>query len=217
MLAQAESLWPRISLVIVTAALGDGIPLSSGKQAHSFRAYLLRCHILPQVIAMPFHEVLVVGEFEYGRTYQYVPEPSIERSSIHDGLRKRQTGCAAASGDWIMVMNDDHLLAPDFLEQARTQMAVADVISPSRWTRMRGAPEQLNDGFGGSPWADRYVCGHGALYSREVLNQCPWDRVPKVFTLDVAHTQQIRDAGFSVNYHPQAQLWDVEFGAQPWR
>ena len=200
--------------VVVTAALADPgqTPLSSGKQPHGLRAYLLRCHLLPRLREMGFAEILVVGEFEPGDGYTWLNVPSVERSSIHDSIRKRHAGCLRASAPFMLVMNDDHLLERDLLRRAEKYVTDqgADVVSPSRWTRLRGPRERLNAGDGA------YVCGHAALYRREVLERCPWDAVPKIFSFDVAHSQQMRDAGFCLCYPDDVQIEDIEMGATPW-
>lgn len=214
---------PTISLVITTCALLDGeVPLSSGKQPHAFRAYLLRNFLLPQAIASGvFREIFVVGEFEAGPSYTHLDVPSVERSSIHDSLRKRQAGTDAATGDWIVVQNDDHLWDAHAFTNARPWMLdnVADVISPARWTRLRGvAGERLNGGEPGNPWSGAgHVCGHGAIYKANVLRACPWSALPKIFSYDVAHSEAIRNAGYHIVWADNVKVWDVEEGATPWK
>ena len=212
-----------LSLIITTCALLDGdVPLSSGKQPHAFRAYLLRCFILPQAIASKaFDEIFVVGEFEPGPGYTYLPVPSVERSSIHDSLRKRQAGTDAATGDWLVVQNDDHMLDPQALVHARPWMddKVADVISPARWTRLRGVVgERLNGGEPGGRWSGAgHINGHGALYRAAVLRTCPWSALPKVFVYDVAHSDAIRNEGFHIVWAENVCIWDIEHMAEPWK
>lgn len=204
------------SLVITTAALADPTvtPLSSGKQPHSFRAYLLRCFILPRAMEIGFHEIFVVGEFEHGDGYTWLDVPSQERNSIHDSLRKRQAGCDAATGDWVVVANDDHLFDLNFWDncQKYIRYTAADVIAPSRWTRLRGKRERLNSGA-----ADGYICGHAAVYHHRVLADCRWDALPTVFTYDKAHTEAITAAGFRIVFADDVQIEDIEYGATPWR
>lgn len=205
------------SLVITTAALADPTltPLSSGRQPHRFREYLLKCHILPQAAAMlDIQEVLVVGDFEDGEGYRYIPVPSVERSSIFDSLRKRQIGCAEAKGNWIIVQNDDHLLDPDFVSRMWKYVAAdTGVVSPARRTRLRRtAGEALNSGS-----RDGYINGHTAAYRRDVLQRCPWDNCPRIFSYDVAHTHMIRDAGFDIVFPADVITWDCEYLAEPWR
>lgn len=212
-----------ISLVIVTAALADAAttPLSSGKQAHGDRAYLLRNVILPQAIASgEFAEILVVGEFEAGEGYRWLDVPSVEHSSIHDGLRKRHLGTLAATGDWIAIQNDDHVFDPQAMARARNYMSytLSDVVSPARWTRLRHADgERLNGGEPGGRWAGAgHINGHGCVFRRAVLDECPWDTLPKVFSYDMAMTKRITDAGFHVVWAEDVRLWDIEQGATPW-
>ena len=203
-----------ISLVVTTCCLADhaATVFSSGRQPHDFRAYLLRCHLIPQALANPdITEVIIVGEFESGAGYRYVEVPSVEKNSIHDSLRKRQAGCDTATGRWIIVQNDDHLLDPTFT-RSFYKHAYADVVSPARWTRLRGAPEHLNDGSG-----QKYINGHTAVYNREVLLRCPWSALPKIFSYDVVHSQMIREAGFDILWPDDVITWDCELGATPWK
>lgn len=203
-----------ISLIVTTCALAPhaATTLSSGRQPHDFRAYLLRCHLIPQALANPdISEVIVVGEFEEGDGYRYLSVPSVEQNSIHDSLRKRQAGCEAATGRWIIVQNDDHLLDPMFTRNFYKH-AYADVVSPARWTRLRGRPERLNDGS-----QDRYINGHTAIYSREALQRCPWESLPRVFSYDIEHTRLLRQACFDVLWADDCITWDCELGATPWQ
>ena len=205
-----------ISLVIPTCALGNAAltPLSSGKQAHAFRAYLLRCFTLPQALANPLiAEVIIVGEFETGANYRYLEVPSVTHDNVRDALHKRDVGCRAATGDWIMMLADDHVLDSSAISRTQKYTQIGDVVSLNRRTRMRHADgETLNSGM-----RDGYINGHAALYRRDVLEHCPWSAVERRFTFDVLHTEQVKHAGFHVVYAPDAYAEDVEYGAMPWR
>lgn len=202
-----------LSVVIPTVALGTTTRLSSGKQAYSQRAYLLRCFLLPALRADPLvNEIVVVGEFEPGAGYTYVPCPNVRFDNVHDALAQRQAGFAATTGEWVAYIADDHMVTPNTFARARSYMAIGDVVSLNRRTRMRnGAGEDLNCGA-----ADGYYNGHGCVFRRDVLEACPWSAVPRIFSYDVAHSAQIKAAGFHLVYAPDAYVEDVEAGAQPW-
>lgn len=210
---------PTLSIVIVTAALAEDIPQSSGKQAHAFRAYLLRNFLLPQLCDSLFvSEIIVVGEFEDGDGYTYIHVPSVERSSIHDGIRKRHIGTQAATGEWICVMNDDHWFASDAFTWLWPLLSHADVVSPARWTRLRGKDERLNGGEPGGAWSGPgHINGHCTFFKREALAACPWDALPRVFTFDVAQTERLREQGFHIEWAENVRVYDIEHGSEPWR
>ena len=208
---------PSLSLVIPTAALTDQ---TARGLSYAFRAYLLRNFVLPQAIASgAFREILVVGEFEAGTGYTYLPCSSVERSNVSDAIRKRHIGTRAATGDWICVLNDDHIFDPQFFTRFAVHAAVADVVSPARWTRLRHADgEQLNGGEPGGRWSGAgHLNGHCCVFKRAVLECCPWHALPWTFTYDVVQTERIREAGFHIVWSPDVIVWDVEHGATPWR
>jgi hypothetical protein len=201
------------SAIIITCATAPhaATALSSGRQPHDFRAYLLRCHILPAYLANPeINEVIVVGEFEEGDGYRYIHVDSVERNSVHDALRKRQVGTDNARGDWLIVQNDDHIL--DLRAHHVLDTYDADVISPARWTRLRGPVERLN---GGENYG--YAMGHCSLYRREALDAVQWEDLERAFTFDVEHSQRLLRAGFRIRHPQDLRAYDIEYGAQPWR
>jgi len=207
---------------------------SSGKMFYGYRSYALKNFILPQYISDPYiDEVIVVGDFEEGEGYQYVPCPSV-KFNWSDCIAQRHEGFLASSGDIVIFQHDDHVFgigAKGFLfEDGRYLLDnIHDVWSPARYTRLRKVEgERLNAGeptvecwdhtcdpprYDGN---DGYIDGHGAIYRREVIEACPWNEVPKQFTMDVLHTAQIREKGFKIVWTEDIKIWDVEFGARPW-
>ena len=207
---------------------------------YEMRAYALRNFVLPAAIADPdVDEVIVAGEWEEGEGYTYVPAPSIHFSS-DDALHQRQAAFKAAKGDWLVFQHDDHVLENNYGPQGSDfgdlmikyewdwPHAKGDVIIPQRWTRLRnvagerlpnGEPQELShypesrtvDYFPG------YISGHCTIYRREVLEACPWSAVPVRRTWDIAHTRQIRAAGFTIHWSSTLRCWDVELGSQPWK
>ena len=186
--------------------------LSSGGVPYSWRAYALQNFILPAYIADPsVDEVIVAGEWHEGEGYTYVPvEP--EYRTLADCIAQRQAGFEASTGAWVIFQHDDHIFREPcgFTKFAGVRAGTVDVVSPSRWTYARKTGgEELNSGF------EKYIDGHGAVYRREVLRRCPWSEVPVQFTMDVAHTEQVKKK-FSVLWAATWQIFDCEYGASPW-
>jgi hypothetical protein len=225
-----------ISLVINTCAGGAKAAetLSSGRQPHAQRAYALRNFILPAALADPtFDEVIVVGEWEPGSGYVYIEVPSVHFSCA-DALAQRQAGFERSTGDWVVFQHDDHMLVnelfghDDFgdvcsdIINATFHHAPYDILVPSRYTRLRDVNgERL---YNGETSSDRhvvvmgpgYISGHCAIYRREVLEACPWGNVDTVHTWDIAHTKQIRAAGFKIEWSNALRCYDIEAEGRPW-
>lgn len=219
-------LGPRMSLsvVIATSCLAPDAErnISSGGKGrpHAERAWLLRNVILPcytRWFPERFREIIVVGEYEEGEGYTYLPFPSVYRNCA-DALLKRQAGFDALihkSVEWVLFQHDDHLWDPQNL----IPNTGAYVLSPSRWTRARGEAEQLNDGMNlaYSP-SDRYVNGHACLMKPHVFREgFKWTDAPPVFTWDISITARLQDLGIPIAYAPEVRTWDMERGAEPWR
>lgn len=216
-----------ISLVINSCALGaqSRSVLSSGKQPHEQRAFALRNFILPAALADPtFDEVIVVGEWEPGNGYTYIEVPS-EHFSCVDALQQRQVGFERSRGDVVVFQHDDHIFTQTKLGYSIGLYDLIgpfpdqpDVIVPARYTRLRNVNgERLHNGQPPVVAAEGYISGHCAIYRREVLEACPWGDVPKQHTWDVAHTAQIRAAGFTIEWSEVLRVYDVESGSTPWR
>ena len=218
---------------------------SSGKMFYGYRSYALRNWILPQYIADPYiDEVIVVGDFEEGEGYQYVPCPSV-KFNWSDCIAQRHEGFLASSGDVVIFQHDDHVFDKNSSNLIWARLGLQDVLSPARYTRLRkvegerlnagepaiaissGPPFNFEENYPGKVWRvndpksvvsiEGYIDGHGAIYRREVIKACPWNEVPKQFTMDVLHTAQIREKGFKIVWTDDIKIFDVEFGAQPWK
>ena len=187
--------------------------MSSGGVAHGHRAWLLRNLILPTYRwAGLFSELIVVGEWEPGPGYTYLPFASVYRNCA-DALLKRQAGYDALKSkdaDWVLFQHDDHLYDPtnDF------PVLDAHVLAPSRWTHGRSSVgEPLNDGS-----AYGYVNGHACLMRPEAFDLgFRWDTIAPVFTWDIEMTKRLADLQLDWQYTPHLRVWDVEEGASPWR
>lgn len=198
-----------LSVVINTCALGPRAASVTGSTTptpHSARAYALHEFILPTLASDPnVSEVIVVGEFEEGDGYVYVPCPSRAFSCV-DALAQRQAGFEASSGDVVLFMHDDHALdarASWYLKHL-WRFFDADVVVP---TRLQRRPAKvLNNGL------PAYVGGHAAAYARWTLEAAPWGAVPKVHTWDVEHTRMLREAGARIVESHETHVYDIEYG-----
>ena len=208
--------------------------LSSGGQPHAQRAFALRNFILPAALADPtFDEVIVAGEWEPGNGYVYIEVPSKHFSCV-DALAQRQAGFERSTGDWVMFQHDDHILEDRSAWSWKMRVdniteAKADVLIPARYTRLRDVNgERLQNGectkhekLGCFRCFDEteckaYISGHCAIYRREVLEKCPWGDVPERFVWDTEHTEQIRDAGFKIEWSDALRCYDCEMDSKPW-
>lgn len=203
-----------LSVIVNSCALGPKADIvSSGGQPYANRAWLLRNVLLPLYTSWcsPFREVIVVGEFEPGDGYEYVHSPSVHFSCA-DALAQRDAGFAAlkhTSVEYVLFQHDDHLYDPNNVIPRPT---AADVLSPSRWTRARGAEEQLNNGE-----AAGHISGHACLMKPHVMrNGFKWTDSPPVFVWDHHITNLLLDHGNIVQYAPTVKVYDVEAGATPW-
>ena len=202
-----------ITLIINTCADLQEQVISSGRVPYGWRAYALQNFILPAYCAeSTLDEVIVVGDWHEGEGYKYIPCPVSDHKSGVDSIPQRQVGFEAATGDILIFQHDDHFLDLGSLNNVMPSMP-ADVLAPARYTRLRNIDgERLNDGSEAG-----YVNGHCAIYKREVIETCPWNKLPEVFPLDIEHTKQILAAGFTIKWTDDIQVWDVECGAEPWK
>ena len=197
-----------ISVIINTCAGGMVDTRSTSGQSHLMRAYALQNIVIPRYLDDPFiGEVIVVGEWKEG-PYTYIHMPSVYRSAV-DALHQRHAAAKIAKGDILIFQHDDHILSyNEDIALAEGQ----DVLCPRRVTFLRNPHgERLNNGEEGG-----YITGHFAVYNRDVIDACPWGAVPKVFTWDIEHTAQIREADFTIDWNGPV-VYDIEYGAHPWR
>ena len=220
------------TLAINTCCLDPeaGAGSSSGKKPYAQREFVLRNFIIPSALNDPMlDEVIVVGSWEDGPGYTYVPKPSIHFNCT-DTLHQRQAAFEASHGDLVIFCHDDHLLdlmhyGAHFNAQGYMQSMGVDVLVPARFTRLRNVRgERLNSGEPGM-WKQAteeqqvygYIPGHCAIYTRAVIEKCPWEAVPNVFVWDTKHTAMIRAAEFNIEWTPMCRVWDVEQGSTPWQ
>jgi len=204
-----------LTCIINSIALApDARRVSSGNRPYGERAWLLRNVILPWYRSLcVFDDIVVVGEFEEGPGYRYVPCPQVYHN-VGDALIQRTVGLGATTGidgDWVLFQHDDHLWSPEN-PVPRAQGGFDNVLSPARLTRARCAlGEPLNDGH-----QDGYVNGHACLMRRWVAHKVPWSSVAPIFTWDIEYTKALATAGIAWRYAPEYAVWDLELGATPW-
>lgn len=214
-----------ISVVIATSALAQGADTqpSSAGVPYGERAWLLRSIILPaytRYFAERFREIVVVGEWEPGEGYTYVPFPSVYRNCA-DALLKRQVGYDSLrkQTSWVLFQHDDHLWDPTNLVDPREPNYV---LSPSRWVRHPMLQAQ-NDGFlrsfADDGWRslklaspdESYVNGHVCLMKPHIFRDgFKWTDAPPTFTWDVSVTARLRELNVPIRYAPELRTWDME-------
>lgn len=197
-----------ISVIINSAALGERSRsvLSSVGKPYGERAALLKEKILPKVVGVPGVEVIVVGEYEAGEGYTYVPSPSVAFDAT-DALKQRTDGLAASHGDIVVFQHDDHVLDAAFFQYLQGRYGADDawdVLVPARWA-YDGETVRLNNGSG-----DGYVMGHACVIRRAMAEKTPWSLVDKVFTWDVSHTLALRANGARIRFVDDLIVWDLE-------
>lgn len=207
-----------VSVVVNSACLGEKAKAvkSSGGIVHGERAALLKNILLPRLVGDPLvDEVIVVGEFEDGDGYTYVPAPSVAFDCT-DALHQRQAGFEASSGDIVMFLHDDHMPQADFFTVLRQFYGMKgwDVIVPSRYCLKEFRTVFLNNGA-----IDGYVMGHASVMTRSAVEAVPWSSVAKVFAWDVDHSNKLRAAGMAIEFSGVLMVEDMEarIGGQPWR
>ena len=206
-----------IACVLNTSCLAPNANdlLSSGKVPYGRRAWLLRNVILPVYRwAGLFSEIVIVGEFEKGEGYTWIPGDSIYQNCA-DALWKRQVGFDALrhkSVEWVLFQHDDHLYGPTN-EYPAGHRIPEDVISPSRWTRARiGSGEPLNDGSHLG-----HINGHACLMRPGVFRAgFSWAEIPPVFTWDVEASKRLAELKLTHAHVAKLKVWDLEEGSTPW-
>ncbi len=207
-----------VSVIVNTAALGEvsAAVLSSGGVQHGLRTTLLRERLLPRLLRDPdVGEVIVVGEWESGEGYRYVPCNSVNYDCT-DALEQRQRGFEASTGRLVVFLHDDHIPADDFFQVLREYdvSPAWDVLVPIRRALdSEGSVHNLENGR-----QEGYVMGHCSVLRRAVCERAPWRRVPKVYTWDICATLLWRDANAKILWADDLVVYDLEasLGAKPW-
>lgn len=157
-------------------------------------------------------EVIVVGEW-YEPTehqdYRYV-ESLGRRNDPTDPVWQRHDGAEAASGDFLIFLNDDHYIQPEDLKWLADHPELPDAAAFGRKAiNAEGVSSPVPTG-----WPD-YIMGHACGLSRKALAAVPWNTVPPHINWDVKHTAALRAAGIEPEQLPSVTAWDIEKGRLP--
>lgn len=172
---------------------------------------LVKQQILPSVLRQGlFGEVVVVGDFEPGSGYRYIPVPDVTKTTL-DALMKRDTAAVALRGDAILYLCDDHCLLDGWTE-AWQEYAGQDwgILAPARFTEHHGEVVQINNGLDARDPKAPYVGGHAGVYRRELLRLRPWLATPHDLFWDVGHSRQAIESGFRIQHAQNLRVLDID-------
>ena len=138
-------------------------------------------------------EIVVVDEASTDDTLAMLqkdfPEARVVRhESARGPSAARNSGVTAATGDWILFLDDDDVIHPDHLEM----LVLASREAPAgRWRRFAVVADKVRlgpivcappDRRGLDtlaeilePMGEGTICGHSLLWPRELLTRVPWD------------------------------------------
>lgn len=206
----------KVSLVINSASLDRVGRRANNPHRHAGyvdRADLLRDVILPSAKISGFDEILVVGVFEEGEGYQYIPMNPRYRDR-RDALYQRDLGFRHSTGDVVVFCHDDHKPSDGFATKLRTIEGDWDILVPKRTHHITG--EELNNGHEKFAEADGrrsgvYMGGHCCVFRRWVIAEVPWTTVNTEFW-DVVLTGKWKDAGARMEFTDVVSHVDLEAG-----
>lgn len=197
----------RTSLIINTASLDARVNAgrnpwrSAGYQS---RYRLLKDRVLPAALTQGFDEIFVCGAFEAGDGYEYIPVEPRYRDR-RDALWQREMGGRYATGDVLVWLHDDHLVADNFVDVLRTEYLSNDswdLLIPKRLHGITG--QELNNGK-----SDNYMGGHCLVMRRGLWARCPWTMLDTIFW-DTSMTRVWREAGGRLIWSDSLIHIDVE-------
>ena len=168
------------------------------------RRTLIREKVLPSALRhLGGEEVYVVGDFEPGLGYTYLPVPPITGTTI-DALVKRDVGTLATNADGIFYLSDDHMLRDmGVMPRDRLTIGVPD--------RRCGDRYGLNMGL-----QDGYCGGHAGLFPRELVQRRPWSTMPHHRLWDMLSSHIYVEMGATLEQLPYWTIEDVEPNGRPW-
>ena len=143
-------------------------------------------------------EIVVVDEASTDDTLAMLqkdfPEARVVRhESARGPSAARNSGVTAATGDWILFLDDDDVIHPDHLEMLvlASREAPAGAVVSGRWRRFAVVADKVRlgpivcappDRRGLDtlaeilePMGEGTICGHSLLWPRELLTRVPWD------------------------------------------
>ena len=164
------------------------------------RAYMYE-HVLPAARKEGWHEIFVVGAFEKGDGYTYIPMEPIYRDR-RDALWQREFGARHATGDVLAFSHDDHMFAEGTIDAlARHNFEPWDILVPRR-ENLNG--DLLNNGRDGN-----YMGGHSLLMKRAIWAKTPWTCVDTEFW-DVSLTRIWREEGAKIVWTDMLRHIDLD-------
>lgn len=136
------------------------------------RRRLLDELVMPSVVAQPFDEIVVVGDYHSGEGYRHLPVKPLWGNTC-DALVKREVGVAATNAATLVFLCDDHRLAPKFVENlVAANLPESAIGVPSRFCVRGQEVIGLNMGIPGYPTGD-YCGGHAGVFSRKCVQDFP--------------------------------------------
>ena len=155
-----------------------------------------------------FGQVIVAGEFEKGKDYDYVPVEQMHRN-CRDVLRQRYYGNLAVKGDpdFVWFQMDDHALVH---RPPALTLHHVDVLSPIRVGGVSG--KELNSGWNrvGFQESFQYLHTHALLLSRKCRQSFSWDTITPVYRFDVVCTWLWQETGMAIQCNREWVIKDLE-------
>ena len=153
------------------------------------RASLLRDKIILAACIEGWDEIFVVGSFESGKGYRYIPMQPIYRDR-RDALWQRELGARHATGDVLAFAHDDHMFAPGTLAQLKKHpQAWWDILVPERVDEKGNLLDNGKDAG--------YMGGHCLLMKRATWAAVPWTSVDTEWW-DVTLTRVWKEEGAKI-------------------
>lgn len=208
----------KFSVVVNTCSMQDRADTHAGPSGkpYSIRRSFIHDIIVPRLVDDPYvAEVVVVGSFEPGDRYTYVPVTETFHN-CRDVLAQREAGWQKArrgNPDAVLFLMDDHVPAPGFFHGCHESFVDLpwSVLTPNRRSASSGAT--LNSGWNGVGVLDplgRYAHTHGIVLTPEALTKCPWIGLTPLYRFDVLHTMWFADRGLKIHTASNVFVEDLE-------
>ena len=175
------------------------------------RERLLNDIIIPSVLAIPFHEVVVVGDYHRGAGYRYLAVPSLS-GTTNDALVKRDVGTLATSAEWLFYLSDDHAVRG----VGTTPWHWLDIGVPTRFCTVEGVRLPLNMGMNPQDPNAPYCPGHAGLFNRKLIQLHPWSSQPHDRLWDLLSSRSLVAFGARLGCQIGWEIEDMETDAKPW-
>jgi len=170
-------------------------------KSYASRYEILKEKVLPAALAEGFDEVIVVGNFEPGEGYQYLPMEPVVRARMN-ALHQRELGARHATGDILVFGHDDHAVGEGFGDKLRGYQLPWDLLVPKRVHGVTG--EELDNGS-----LRLYMGGHVLAMKRWLWARVPWTAVATDYW-DTSMTREWQAAGANLVWDTDLTHIDVE-------